>query len=883
MRSKRKKSGIAGSFRKIAASALAAAMLCGLCLPIAGCTEGEKEVVVWTADNLTKVLRDQDYSDRYNEASFTYEMAKNEYESAQIIISAKDKINDYTLTTSELTNADGDKITVDQLSVYNQHYIELTKNSGPTNAPLGYYPDGMIPFDSAEKAGENVIEKGRNQGIWVTVRTTEETEAGVYTGAFDLTVDGTVYEIPVQVKVWNFAIPTESSTKTAFYTFREYLGPGELDNSPEMYEAYSDFMMDYRCSVTNLPVLEYDSANPEKTENEYVEAAKKYAADPRCSGYNMLLYPTQEIVSTVDGSGTWFRISADFERIESLLRKLVEASTPELNLVEKLYVYYIDEPHGSVDRMQDVKVFNEKLIDLFIEVANDYEQRGLLDDYGLTWEDIAGIEYVVTAPPLPELAGVRTFCVGVSEYATESERNAIRAARENSYAGKNNELKEREVNFGTSWMYTANLPYAPQPNYHIDANLTTARAMSWMQKDYGATGLLYWATAVYVEINDSEATARPRDPYNSTQVNYVAQGDGFLLYPGKKYGLKHPIASIRLEAIRDGLEDYEYLTLLSDLAESAAEKYDAPFDIDKITRSLYDSIYTGVVAYTDGVNHIAAARREVAELIELLASPSNALVMVDGIDATSETATVSVYAAPGSTLSVDGEEVSGQTIGDNAGVKFICTVPLSEQENYFDAEITTNGVTSSIRKYVSNRVSMGASFESDDELGNWIVSKGLGTPADGYDADHIDLEIVSDPQYVTEGESALKMTIGAYRADETSSGYNTTYRPSLRVGLEDLFGEYTLSQIDTLTFQVYNASGKTVEMRIQYLSEAGAPYVVMTVSLEEGLNTVSIAKIWQTDWANLDKASSIRFDFDRIDTLGETDVLYFDNFIYSYR
>ena len=127
------------------------------------------------------------------------------------------------------------------------------------------------------------------------------------------------------------------------------------------------------------------------------------------------------------------------------------------------------------------------------------------------------------------------------------------------------------------------------------------------------------------------------------------------------------------------------------------------------------------------------------------------------------------------------------------------------------------------------------------------------------------------------------MTIGAYRADETSSGYNTTYRPSLRVGLEDLFGEYTLSQIDTLTFQVYNASGKTVEMRIQYLSEAGAPYVVMTVSLEEGLNTVSIAKIWQTDWANLDKASSIRFDFDRIDTLGETDVLYFDNFIYSYR
>jgi hypothetical protein len=46
-------------------------------------------------------------------------------------------------------------------------------------------------------------------------------------------------------------------------------------------------------------------------------------------------------------------------------------------------------------------------------------------------------------------------------------------------------------------------------------------------------------------------------------------GDGYLLYPGAD--LK-PLSSIRLEALRDGLEDYEYLWTLDSLLRHAVEK-----------------------------------------------------------------------------------------------------------------------------------------------------------------------------------------------------------------------------------------------------------------------------------------------------------------------
>jgi hypothetical protein len=57
-------------------------------------------------------------------------------------------------------------------------------------------------------------------------------------------------------------------------------------------------------------------------------------------------------------------------------------------------------------------------------------------------------------------------------------------------------------------------------------------------------------------------------PGEMTWVRYP-NGDGYLAYPGGPVGHDGPVPSIRLEQAREGVEDYEYLHLLADLATSA--------------------------------------------------------------------------------------------------------------------------------------------------------------------------------------------------------------------------------------------------------------------------------------------------------------------------
>jgi hypothetical protein len=78
-------------------------------------------------------------------------------------------------------------------------------------------------------------------------------------------------------------------------------------------------------------------------------------------------------------------------------------------------------------------------------------------------------------------------------------------------------------------------------------------------------GELYYAVDYCFTRECGPAGARSRDPFRSVYA-FGGHGDGTLLYPGntRAIGGKHhvPLSSIRLELIREGMEDYEYLHLL---------------------------------------------------------------------------------------------------------------------------------------------------------------------------------------------------------------------------------------------------------------------------------------------------------------------------------
>jgi hypothetical protein len=91
--------------------------------------------------------------------------------------------------------------------------------------------------------------------------------------------------------------------------------------------------------------------------------------------------------------------------------------------------------------------------------------------------------------------------------------------------------------------------------------------MGWFSYHTASSGLLYYAVNAW---RTTMGSATVRDPYRdplSFRGTYRLNGDGSLVYPGyyPAQGLyvqgAPPVTSLRMEALRNGLEDYEYLKL----------------------------------------------------------------------------------------------------------------------------------------------------------------------------------------------------------------------------------------------------------------------------------------------------------------------------------
>ena len=122
------------------------------------------------------------------------------------------------------------------------------------------------------------------------------------------------------------------------------------------------------------------------------------------------------------------------------------------------------------------------------------------------------------------------------------------------------EAQERGEEF---YWYVAAGPAYPYPNVQLENPLIASRVLFWMTWKYGVTGFEYYCYSLF-ERNYAKETARryPNVPWKADcwSEGWPTNGDGLLFYPG-------PISSLRFEAIRDGIEDWESHMLLRDAVE----------------------------------------------------------------------------------------------------------------------------------------------------------------------------------------------------------------------------------------------------------------------------------------------------------------------------
>lgn len=462
--------------------------------------------------------------------------ARNEFEPFQIVLRSDEAgLRNVRAEATPLVGPEGATIPAEAIWLFRQDYLEIDKPSGSIGR-RGRWPDPLIPArDELDGEPRNAfpfdVAPEETRAIWVDVLVPADAPAGIYRGSVEVSADGFESSVPVELEVWDFDLPSTATLQTSFrawsksicevHTGRDDCGGGE--QLAELMSRYGRLGLDHRITIPNLWMLRPTPENWDVFDRHFGPLLDG-TAPTRLEG---AAYTSAELKKK-DG----------VEGLRDFARHFREKGWFDL-----LYDYSADEPpHGhkwsdipkrhavvkeadpeipvlvttNIDRAKDNDV--AELIDLLVPIINH------LDSNTAPYEGDQGWKY---EPFVEEGRRVWTYQSCMSHGC--------------SFGGNED---------GASW-----------PSYMVDVSAMRNRAMQWANFNLGVTGELYYETALLVH----------EDPFRSVFA-FSGNGDGTLFYPGTPERIGGstdvPLASLRLKLIREGIEDYEYLSLLSRLGDA---------------------------------------------------------------------------------------------------------------------------------------------------------------------------------------------------------------------------------------------------------------------------------------------------------------------------
>ncbi len=130
--------------------------------------------------------------------------------------------------------------------------------------------------------------------------------------------------------------------------------------------------------------------------------------------------------------------------------------------------------------------------------------------------------------------------------------------------GFNPEEMEQASRRGEEVMwYVACGPNHPYPNVQMGDPLFASRMIFWLTWKYRITGFEYYCFAIWGK-NPTIKPPWPKSPWHCYSFRHT-NGDGQLCYPGPG---GRPASSVRLDNIRDGIEDWEAMFVLEGAVEA---------------------------------------------------------------------------------------------------------------------------------------------------------------------------------------------------------------------------------------------------------------------------------------------------------------------------
>lgn len=570
----------------------------------AGCSNNQVEegYKVWTAYSTNKVIQQTYRNDDFINAGETLkiQMMKDEYESSQLIITSKKKAY-FDLIKSDLVDVDtGNKIPKEKIEIYVQKYMELEvifHTSGE-----GYYnsgdrvPDMLLPLEYAKNKAENFVAENSNQGISIEVDS-NGLAAGNYKGNFTLKIGDETKEIPVEVTIWDFALEGKSSIQSCWLIYSMYMLTGEYDASKNMLNTYADFLSKYK-------------ANPYVIQNSAMNSPEAMMQDVErmwpIKNFNTITIPYDFPLDYSPDNVRFGDVAANY------IVKLAENSTEDHFYLD--YAIFYPSTYDEADAFAPKKAATP---DFFKEGGN-YQKtlqraiqiltsKGYFNKHDTEWNE--RIKKAIMSIP-----NVFTNCNYIDSWVenyptTFCPKENVLDSQQNREAYKDFAKLNANNNL---WTYTCVDPNYPYPSHHMDDDCLSMRVLGWMEKAYDINGYLFFMANMYTTENKASDYTTPYTVANRTGN---ANGDGFIMYPGRYYGSSTPFPSMRLVTYRDGLEDFDMLDVYEKKISSICEKYGiSNINPKDYVTDIYSSLFKDAVPTE---NHLALyeAREALAKRI----------------------------------------------------------------------------------------------------------------------------------------------------------------------------------------------------------------------------------------------------------------------------
>ncbi len=574
-------------------------------------------VGLWWASSGWKVSRSRPLPKAQGEA-VRIQTARNEAEAAQFVVRPETALAGLVIETGRLKGPNGASISAEHVEVLEVGYVNVVRPSDVLGA-VAPWPDPLPPLNAPLD-----IEAGENQSFWVRVTPPKDAAPGEYRGEIRLAATGYAAAVPIAVEVYDFTLPDRMTCVTAFG-----MGPGRLMRYHNVKE----------------------EADKRTVYDQYLEALGKHhiaCYDPAALDRFGVSWPHRDTLGETPTAAeirTAFTPEFDWQAWDAAMTRAIDDyhftsfRLPIQGMGGGTF-HSRSEPQ-LLGYAEDTPEYKAAFTAYCQGVQEHLREKGWLDEAFVYWFD---------EPSPKDYAFVNNGFRKLKEAAPDIVRMLTEQVEPELIGGPNiwcpltpsfdpALAEERRAQGERFWWYVCTGPKAPYAGLFIDHPGTDLRVWLWQTWKRRISGILVWESVYWTSSAAYPDAHAPQNPYEdpmgwtsgySTPAGTKrpwGNGDGRFLYPPKSAAdgnppgpvLEAPVDTMRIEMLRDGIEDYEYMVMLSRLLEEKGAALDAAQrDAFEALLEVPDAISKDLTNFTWDPAPIEAHRTRVARAIETL-------------------------------------------------------------------------------------------------------------------------------------------------------------------------------------------------------------------------------------------------------------------------